>query len=141
MQAYIAVLFSGRCKQPVTVMNQSSIRQAIAKLWGQQLGLLVLITAGLWVVKAPVIAKSVLLGGLLYWIPNAYFTLYAFRFRGAHAARDMLRSIYRGEMGKFVLTGLGFALIFIGAQPVNAVALFSAYMAMTLLQWLLVSRW
>jgi len=79
-----------------------SLQQKIAKLWLSQLVLLVLSTLVLWWFS-PTSALSVLLGGLVYWVPNAYFTLYAFRFRGAQAAILILRSMYRGEFGKLLL--------------------------------------
>lgn len=118
----------------------NSIGRPIAILWGWQLGLLLLASALLWWLN-PVLAYSVLIGGLIYWVPNAYFTLYAFRFRGAQAAANVLRSMYRGEFGKFLLTGVGFALAFVLVKPLDSIGLFAAFIGMTLSQWLLVSRW
>lgn len=116
------------------------IGQLIFKLWGQQLGLL-LLASGLLTGFSATVALSVLLGGLIYWVPNAYFTLYAFRFRGAQAAAAVLRSMYRGEVGKFMLTVVGFALVFTLVKPIEPLSLFVSYSAMTISQWILVSRW
>jgi len=117
-----------------------SLQQKIVKLWLSQLTLLVLSTLLLWLLK-PTSALSVLLGGLIYWVPNAYFTLYAFRFRGAQAAILILRSIYRGEFGKILLTAIGFALVFVLVRPIDPVGVFASFIGMTLAQLLLVSRW
>lgn len=116
------------------------IGQLIIKLWGQQLGFL-LLASGLLTGYNSLIALCVLLGGLIYWIPNAYFTLYAFRFRGAQAAAAVLRSMYRGETGKFMLTVVGFALVFTLVKPIEPISLFVSYSVMTISQWVLVSRW
>jgi len=117
-----------------------SLQQKIAKLWLSQLVLLVLSTLVLWWFS-PTSALSVLLGGLVYWVPNAYFTLYAFRFRGAQAAILILRSMYRGEFGKLLLTGIGFALVFVLVRPLDPIGLFAAFIGMTVSHLLLVSRW
>jgi len=79
---------------------------------------------------------SVLIGGMIFLIPNMYFALYAFRFKGTHAAREMLLSFYRGEMGKFLLSGVGFAVAFTLVKPLDVLMLFSAYIAFTILQWI-----
>ncbi len=116
------------------------IGQLIVRLWGKQLGLLLLFVVCLWWFNS-VTALSVLIGGLIYWIPNAYFTLYAFRFRGTEAAFIVLRSMYRGEFGKFLLTGVGFAIAFVLIKPIDPVGLFLAFIGMTVTQWIFVSRW
>ena len=116
------------------------VGQLIALLWGQQLGLLCLVTGCLWWLDA-IMAYSVFLGGMIFWIPNAYFALLAFRYRGAPAVRLMLSSFYRGLYGKFLLTGVGFALAFVLVEPLSYAALFAAFGGMTLSQWWLVSRW
>lgn len=116
------------------------ISRLIITLWGKQLALLGLLVIPLWLFNT-VLAYSALIGGLIYWIPNAYFTLYAFRFRGARAAATILRSMYRGEVGKFALTVVGFAIAFSLVKPLEPVSLFLAYIAMTISHCFLVSRW
>jgi ATP synthase protein I len=81
-----------------------------------------------------VIAYSVLIGGLIYIIPNMYFAFYAFRYRGAQAAQYVLMSFYRGEIGKFLLSSVGFAITFTLVQPLNLISVFSAYIALTIFQ-------
>lgn len=128
---------------PLSVKQQAktiSLQQKIVKLWLSQLILLALSTLVLWWLN-PTSALSVLLGGLVYWVPNAYFTLYAFRFRGAQAAILILRSMYRGEFGKLLLTGIGFALVFVLVKPIDPIGLFAAFVGMTLSQLFFVSRW
>jgi ATP synthase protein I len=79
---------------------------------------------------------SVLIGGMIYLLPNMYFALYAFRFKGTHSAREILLSFYRGEMGKFLLSGVGFAITFTLVKPLDVFMLFSAYITLTIHQWI-----
>jgi ATP synthase protein I len=99
-----------------------------------------LIVALLWWFY-PVTAKSVLIGGLIYWIPNVYFTLCVFRFRGASAAKLILQSTHKGEFGKLLLTATGFALAFSVVNPIDWVGLFGAFISMTVYQWCLIRHW
>lgn len=77
---------------------------------------------------------SVLMGVLVFSVPNLYFTYYAFRFKGAAYAAWIKQSFLWGEMGKLSLTALGFALIFRFFDNLNTVFLFGSYIAMILLQ-------
>jgi len=82
-------------------------------------------------------ATGLALGGLLAIIPNLYFAAYAFRYSGARSTALIARSFYRGEAGKFTLTLLGFAGIFLVFKEVHVAALFIGYIFMTAVQlWL-----
>jgi ATP synthase protein I len=105
-----------------------------------QLLLVSLAAAVLHYSGAPVSARSVLIGGALCALPNAYFALRAFRHSGARAAKRVVESFYRAETGKFVLTIAGFAAVFIAIKPLNAAALFISYGLCVILQWLLAAH-
>lgn len=91
-----------------------------------------------------VIAYSVLCGGLLAIVPQAYFAVLAFRWRGARSARAIARSSYVGELGKFLLSVAGFALVFAVVRPIHGPAVFLGYLAMLVTHitggWLLLTR-
>ncbi len=91
-----------------------------------------------------VIAYSVLGGGLVAVVPQAYFAVLAFRWRGARSARGIVRSGNVGEAGKFLLSAIGFALLFATLRPVSAPAVFAGYLAMLAIQisgsWLLLRQ-
>jgi ATP synthase protein I len=91
-----------------------------------------------------VVAGSLAAGGLIAIIPQAYFAWLAFRWRGARSARAMARSSYAGEVGKFLLSAAGFALVFATVRPVSGPAVFAGYLAMLAIQitgsWLLLTR-
>lgn len=79
---------------------------------------------------------SALIGGLICWLPNCWFAYRAFRYRGARAARRIVRSFYAGEAGKMALTVLLFAVVFINVKSVNALALFAGFAGVQLVNWI-----
>ncbi len=91
-----------------------------------------------------VVAWSLAAGGLIAIIPQAYFARLAFRWRGAKSARAVARSSYAGEIGKFMLSIAGFAVVFATVRPISGLAVFAGYLAMLAIQiigsWLLLSR-
>ena len=91
-----------------------------------------------------VVAWSLAAGGLIAIIPQAYFARLAFRWRGAKSARAVARSSYAGEIGKFLLSVAGFAVVFATVRPISGLAVFAGYLAMLAIQiigsWLLLSR-
>ena len=70
---------------------------------------------------------TILIAGLLWLVPNSYFTYYAFRYRGARNAPWIARSFYWGQSGKLILTIVGFALAFRFVKPLVIPVLFGAY--------------
>lgn len=90
------------------------------------------------------VAGSVAAGGLVAIIPQAYFAMLAFRWRGARSARAIARSSYAGETGKFLLSVAGFAVVFATVRPISGLAVFAGYLVMLAIQiigsWLLLSR-
>lgn len=77
---------------------------------------------------------SLALGGAIQILPNLYFAMQAFRFQGARATRQALIAFNKGEVGKFLLTVIGFAVVFAMVKPLNVAAVFCAYAAMLLVQ-------
>ena len=89
-------------------------------------------------------AYSVLSGGLIAIVPQAYFAARTFRWRGARSARAIARSSYAGQVGKFLLSITGFAAVFVALRPLDAPGVFAGYLAMLFIQitgsWLLLRR-
>jgi len=110
----------------------------LLKMWLQQVVLLLVAVASFWWIH-PVIAYSILIGGLIYSLPNLYFSVYAFRFRGAPNIQRVLLGFYRGEVGKFLLSAVAFAVVFTLITPLNIIAVFISYIALTMIQWLQVA--
>ncbi|MBS1211483.1 MAG: putative synthase protein, partial [Proteobacteria bacterium] len=57
-------------------------------------------------------AKSALLGGLVGFLPNAYFAVRFGRRDPTKTAKDVVRSFYLGESVKLLFTALLFVLVF-----------------------------
>jgi ATP synthase protein I len=72
-----------------------------------------------------VFAYSVLLGGLISLIPNAWFASLVFRHSGARAMGAVVRNAYLGELAKLVMTGAGFGLVFVLVDPLHVPGLFT----------------
>ena len=92
-----------------------------------------------------VMAHSALAGGAIAVVPQAWFATRVFRRRGARSAKAIARDSYSGEIGKFVLSAAGFAVVFATLRPIHGLAVFAAYLAMLAIQiagswWLLKQR-
>lgn len=83
---------------------------------------------------------SLLLGGLICALPNAYFTIKAFRHRGARAAEKIVRAFYVGETVKISLMCAGFALSFVYVEPLSSGALFAGFILVYLAGLLAISQ-
>lgn len=70
-----------------------------------------------------VTAYSALVGGLISALPNSYFALHAFRYRGARNADKVVKSFMKGEVGKIAMTGVLFALSFTLITSLSELAL------------------
>jgi ATP synthase protein I len=79
------------------------------------------------------LATSVVIGGLAFIIPNAYFAKYVFRYSAADSPRLAVRWLYLGEVVKVIATVMIFAIGFLLVERLNVPALFIAYMSMLLL--------
>ena len=87
-----------------------------------------------------VAAYSVLLGGLIFLIPNIYLAVCVF-YRNVESLNGVvLSNFYKGEVGKFLLSAAGFAVVFAVASPVSAPVLFVTYVGLTLVQSAVVAR-
>lgn len=79
-------------------------------------------------------AKSALLGGMVYLIPNALFAIKLFKYQGARAAKQIVNSFYKGEAIKIGLSMLLFTAVFIWVKIIP-LAFFSAYILVLMTHW------
>ena len=118
-------------------------RPPIHRITLAQLATLALLCLPLWAFDQ-VLTWSLAAGGLIAIVPQAYFAHLAFRWRGAKSARAVARSSYAGEIGKFLLSVAGFAVVFATVRPISGLAVFAGYLAMLAIQiigsWLLLTR-
>ena len=85
-------------------------------------------------------AVSVLMGGLIQILPQAWFSWQAFKYAGASNVDRVVRSMYRGELGKVVMTATLFAILFTVDKQWNYIVLFTTFLAMIPLQWFLTKK-
>ena len=127
-------MFRQRGRQPDHTQVATLAKPPLGRWYAAQAALLLLVSGGLlWIDTTA--AYSALLGGLISVAPSYYFARQAFRFRGARFARHITRAFYLGAAGKFLLTAVGFALVFTMVKPLNAVVLFTAYGVVALSHW------
>lgn len=94
-----------------------------------QLVATVLIAAIFLTFSSVVAAYSIFIGGLISAIPNYFFAIQAFRYRGARNADKVVKSFMKGEMGKLAITLLLFALTFTLITAISEAALIGGFFA------------
>lgn len=114
---------------PVNIRNRIPLyRMPVVRVLLAQ-ALVVLIVAVICSVFFGIVAGySGLLGGLIALLANVYFAFKAFRYFGARSARAIVQSLWAGEMGKQILAAALFALVFVGVEPLEPIALFAGYL-------------
>ena len=119
-------------------------RPPVHRITLAQIVILVPICTLILVLGENVFAVSMFCGGLVAVLPQAYFASRAFRWRGAKAAQTIARTSYGAEIGKFMLSAAGFAVVFGTVRPIDGLAVFVGYLTMLAVQitgsWLLLSR-
>ena len=83
----------------------------------------------------PLWLSSFVIGAFVYIVPNAYFTLYAFRFRSSEHSHLIVKSFYTGESGKHALAAVGFALVLKYVSPLHLPSLFAGFIYLVVMQW------
>ena len=101
--------------QLLAVLPVSAILGLLNKLW---------LTSFLW-------------GALVYVVPNAYFTLYAFRYSKSGNSQLIVKSFYTGEFGKHALAAVAFAMVLKFVSPLHLPTLFAGFMGLISVQWLI----
>jgi ATP synthase protein I len=115
-------------------------RPPILRIYGFQCAL-VLLASVILIPLDKVTAYSAVIGGMISVVPNVYFARQVFRYTGAAFAREVARSFYRGESGKFVTTLALFAATFVLVQPLQVFVLFLAYLSVMLLNAVMLARY
>jgi len=80
--------------------------------------------------------KSAVSGALVGLIPQAFFVWRSGQARGGRQAQRFVMNLYRAEAGKFGLTVVLLAMVFVAVPPSNPISFFSAYVATHLMPWL-----
>ncbi len=113
--------------------EQFSVRRPVLFVLAWQLLALALIAA-MAALKNVTAAYSAALGALIFIIPNAYFSIYAFRSRQSNSTLLVSRSFSLGESGKLALAMLGFAWVFAVVKPLDVPLVFVGFCSLIFLQ-------
>ena len=84
---------------------------AVSKILSYQLLIGLIISSGFVLFKGYSFAISSVLGNMAAFIPNLFFALVVSKSTG-RSAKNVLNSFYIGEVGKLLLTGVLFMMIF-----------------------------
>jgi ATP synthase protein I len=79
-------------------------------------------------------AISALLGGLVGFIPNLYFSFKFGRADPEKPAKNIVQDFYSGEVGKLVLTALLFVIVF-QLPGIHYMPLFMSFIAVIMVFW------
>ncbi len=85
-------------------------------------------------------AVSALMGGLIQVLPQAWFSRQAFKYAGASNVDKIVQSMYRGELGKVVITATLFTIVFTVDKQWHYLTLFTTFLVMIPLQWFLTKK-
>jgi len=109
------VQIDDRCVVPLTLLVQAGVAVGVAVLLGIAYGA----TAGV----------SALLGGIAAVAPNAFLAARLMQPRAHDDAAAVMRSAHVGVLGKMLLTGVVFGVIFATVRPISAPAVFGGFIA------------
>lgn len=100
---------------PLTLLMQTVLTLALA--------------GTVWIGWGNVAGFSVLLGGVVAVIPNAFLAARLLTPRALRSAEALMRSAWIGAIGKLVLTALLFGTIFALVRPLSPAAVFGGFIA------------
>lgn len=110
-----AVLIPDRHVVIVTLLGQAMLTALLALL------------LAIW--KGQTAAVSLLLGGMIAVVPNAFLGARLLTPGAGGSAKALLRSAWLGEIGKLVLTAVLFGIVFARVRPLSGLAVFGGFIA------------
>lgn len=101
-----------------------------------QLLLVVAVATLFFYLQGEAAARSALIGGGIYWVPQCLFSVRVFAFTAKHATPDsIMADFYSGAVIKFSSTILLFAIALKFMDVLHG-PLFAAYITALLMQWI-----
>ena len=111
-------------------------KQAIFRFILLQCLLSILISVGIYLFAGGLNSYSFLLGAFCSLVPSVYMAWRIFGHKGVRPAKEVVRSFYRGEAGKLVMTVVLLSLVFLLIKPLSAGYFFSGFGFAILSHWL-----
>lgn len=113
---------------------RQDIKRGLHNYWLFQLAVLIATCIVFLLVSGTKSMGGVLTAGLVFMVPNMLFARSVFKHQGAQQAKKIVKSFYRGEGFKLVLSAALFVAVFATAR-VDALAFFVAYVVLLASQW------
>jgi len=107
---------------------------AVRRLLQLQMLTILLAFALAWAVGGKSQAMSALFGGLIGFLPNAFFAVVSGRRDPRKTAGQVIRALYFGETIKLLFTALLFVIVF-QLPGIFPLPLFAAFLAVTVMFW------
>lgn len=107
----------------------SDPRFLVLKTLMAQLGLSLVLGLAVWIWLGAVEGYSLLIGGLICVLPNAFMAARILKPSADTSAKAMMRSAWVGEIGKLGLTALLFGVVFALVRPLAFGAVFAGFIA------------
>ena len=116
--------------KPAKPFDPQSIQQSINKQSWLILGLVAIgVALDVWQGNSQyVVSKNLLAGSVLGWVSQIIFAKISLSKSGYQQRRQIVHRFYQAHMVKWLLTIVGFALIFLLLKPLNAIAVFAGYL-------------
>lgn len=111
-------------------------KRAVFRFIGLQVALAACISVGIFFALSGLHAYSFFAGALASILPNLYMAWRVFGHAGKRAAKDVVRSFYRGESGKLVLTAILLSAVFIFIKPLAPGAMMAGFGVAIMSHWL-----
>ncbi|BFM50139.1 ATP synthase subunit I [Marinomonas sp. THO17] len=111
-------------------------KKAVMGFLRWQLFLSLMITMGIFLALGGLYGYSFFAGALCSLIPSYLMAWRVFGGKGTRPAKEMVRTFYRGEASKLVLTAVLLSLVFLLIKPLSASAFFAGFGLAILSHWL-----
>ncbi|MFT2110517.1 ATP synthase subunit I [Marinomonas sp. 2405UD68-3] len=124
-------------KKPLSSRELIEVRKkSVFRFLGTQLIFAFFVTGVIWISFDSASAYSFLLGTLSSLLPSLYFAVRVFGNNGVRSAQYIVKSFYRGEAGKLVMTTVILSLTFALVKPLIIGAFFIGFVLAILSHWL-----
>ncbi|AWX99030.1 F0F1 ATP synthase assembly protein I [Marinomonas primoryensis] len=114
----------------------SARKKAVFRFLLLQLFLTLFVSLGIFYIAGCLYGYSFILGASTSLIPSVYMAWRIFGYKGTRQAKEVVRSFYRGESGKLVLTAVLVSLVFLLIKPLAAEVFFAGFCFAILSHWL-----
>ncbi|WCN11306.1 ATP synthase subunit I [Marinomonas mediterranea] len=111
-------------------------KRAVFRFIGIQIAISVAVSLVFLLWSGAIESYSFVLGATACILPNIYMAWRVFGHAGTRPAKEVVRSFYRGEAGKLIMTAVILSLVFLLAKPLAHGALFAGFGLAILSHWL-----